>query len=287
MSSAVRFVVAAAIVALFGGFLVSGTLLVKPDEEPAPAVASSAPVETPVVPSPRAVESGPVPSQPVDWVTVEDDPAFKDSWNMGGDMLTDVALAPGGGAVIVGFDGSARGLGRSTRGRIWWSASGGDWRQGTLPDALGARPRRVVATKDGWVAIGERKRRRRGRVRSRRVRLDVERRHRLVRRHLRTGRSSRISTASTTRWPSLGEQVRVRPTVWTSRSGGPWEAATIAERSSGFSPEPARRLRGRRLPGPRQRHGGRSSAPRTGFGSRPWTCPTASRQGTKAGTSAR
>ena len=39
---------------------------------------------------------------------------------------------------------------------MWWSASGDDWRKSSLPDALGARPRRVVATKDGFVAIGQR-----------------------------------------------------------------------------------------------------------------------------------
>jgi hypothetical protein len=220
---------------LFGGLLLSGVLMVQPDREPAPAVGASAPAETPVTPSPHAVASAaPVAVLPVDWITVEGDPAFRgDGGHAGGDVPLDVALAPSGEAVIVGFDGR-RAAGDLRDGLIWWSASGADWRKGSLPDALGARPRRVVATKGGWVAIGERS-------------------------HAGDDRSDPTASLWTSSdgidWSGLTFEhaefadvdsvhdtvailgtSRNVPTVWTSRSGGAWEAATIAEGGSGFSP---------------------------------------------------
>ena len=43
MSSVVEFIAAAAIVALFGGFLLAGVLTTQPSEEPVPAAASGGP----------------------------------------------------------------------------------------------------------------------------------------------------------------------------------------------------------------------------------------------------
>ena len=175
-----------------------------------------------------------LPVLPVDWIATTDDSIFEgDGGHMGGDVLLDVALAPSGEAVIVGFDG-ARAVGDLRDGLMWWSASGDDWRKSSLPDALGARPRRVVATKDGFVAIGQR---------------------------WHAVDDGSVPTASV--WTSsdgidwsgvtfehaefadvdsvddrvaiLGTSRNVL-TVWTSRSGGPWEQVPIAEGSRGFLP---------------------------------------------------
>jgi hypothetical protein len=224
--------VGGALVALFGAVLLSGLLTVKPDREPAPAMGASALPEASPTPSPLAVESdGPDLVGPVDWVTVEDDVAFKGGHTP--DVPLDVALAPTGRAVIVGFD-DARRKGNLRGGLTWWSPSGEEWHKSALPDDLGAQPRRVIATGDGFVAIGER--------------------------HHAGDRSDPTASLWTSSdgidWSavtfegaefadvdSVDDTVAIVgtlhdvPTVWTSTTGGPWEASTIAEGRSASSPD--------------------------------------------------
>lgn len=190
----------------------------------------------PVPPIETVGSSPPLPVLPVDWIATTDDSIFEgDGGHMGGDVLLDVALAPSGEAVIVGFDGYRNvGLHDLREGLIWSSASDGAWRKSSLPDALGARPRRVAATEEGFIAIGERWH----------AVNDAD------------PTASVWTSSDGTDWSELALEgavfddvdsvddtvailgtLRNVRTVWTSRSGGPWEAAAIAAGNRGFVPD--------------------------------------------------
>jgi hypothetical protein len=217
--TAVRFVVAATLVALFGGILLRGLLTLTPDRGPIPATGASA--------SAKAV--APVAIQPVEWVAVEDVSAFTDS------LVQDVAVSPRGEAVIVGSTRPAS-LDELRDGLAWSRAADGGWRRTELPDALGAYPRRVVATEDGFVAIG--RGRRAGQEGSQPVasvwtsRDGVE-----------WSSGVTFDGAEFTDLDSVNDTIAVTgtqqgiPTVWISRSGGPWDSATIDDSGRGFSPD--------------------------------------------------
>jgi hypothetical protein len=217
--------------ALLGGVLLSGVLLAKPHVQPVAAAGAPAPTETPVASSHEVVASAaPVAVQPVDWLAVEDATIFRGGGHALGDVLLDVAVAPSGHAVIVGFDWSRESSHRF-EALAWSSASGGDWQRISLPDDIGAQPRRVIATQEGFVAIGRRasggedRAGPAGFIWTSRDGFDWS--------------GVTVEGAEFDDLDSIDDTVAILgtvgniPTVWTSRSGGPWEAATIAGASGG------------------------------------------------------
>ncbi len=239
MFSAAKFVVAGAIVALFGGFLLGGVLTQQPTvpaDESATATATAT-----AVPSPLTVPNevlGPV--QEVDWQPVEDASVFEQ-----GDLL-DVAIGPSGVTVIVGERLDPNGSG-AYDAQIWSSVDGVEWQTNALPEAIDASVVRVVSTSDGFVAIGT-AHRARGEKPPRYDGLiwtsedGVDWSEPVV---IRGAELNDIDSAGdvlviagglvSNRGTPTSYEIRHTPTVWTSRAGGPWQAAAVGGKSLGQS----------------------------------------------------
>jgi hypothetical protein len=179
---------------------------------------------SPIVASGDTTPPDPVAVEAVDWVSVADASLLEET------AVTDVAVAPGGDAVIVGFHvkrtiRAGGGIGLRAEGRVWWSRHGSEWRSGTFLEPEGSRPSEVIATPDGFLATGV---------------IDSD------------GAVIWTSTDgsewsaetfdgavfqdldSVGDWVAIAGEQRAIPTVWISTAGGPWQTVTIADAGPGF-----------------------------------------------------
>jgi hypothetical protein len=237
MFSATKFVIAGAIVALFGGgVLLTGIQPTVPADESVVAATATA-VPSPLTVLPNGV---PGPVQEVDWQPVEDASVF------GRGEVWDVAIGPSGVTVIVGHRLDPDGSG-ADHAQIWSSVDGVQWQTNALPEAIDAVVARVVSTSDGFVAIGTATRPRGEKP----PRLDgliwtsengVDWSEPVV---IRGAQLDDIDSnedvlviaggLASTRGIPTSFSIHVTPTVWTSRAGGPWQAAAVGGKSLGRS----------------------------------------------------